>query len=90
MRYQRRRKGQMVQPFHGDVSEHIHSQEAASMSPPSDRGNTMLSSTVLIIDLYIHTLNKVMLTARFSYGYSCRRALDQGVPDLSSPAESGS
>uniref|UniRef100_A0A3P8W2V9 GREB1 like retinoic acid receptor coactivator n=1 Tax=Cynoglossus semilaevis TaxID=244447 RepID=A0A3P8W2V9_CYNSE len=41
VRYQRRRKGQMVQPFHGDVSEHIHSQEAASMSPPSDRGELL-------------------------------------------------
>lgn len=38
VRYQRRRKGQVIQPFQGDVTEYIHSQEAASMSPPSDRG----------------------------------------------------
>ncbi|XP_029380299.1 GREB1-like protein isoform X2 [Echeneis naucrates] len=37
VRYQRRRKGQVVQPFQGDVIDHIHSQEAASMSPHSDR-----------------------------------------------------
>ncbi|KAM9791458.1 GREB1-like protein isoform 1-T1 [Syngnathus typhle] len=37
VRYQRRRKGQVIQPFQGDVTDHIHSQEAASMSPPSDR-----------------------------------------------------
>uniref|UniRef100_A0A3Q1B3M7 GREB1-like protein n=1 Tax=Amphiprion ocellaris TaxID=80972 RepID=A0A3Q1B3M7_AMPOC len=36
VRYQRRRKGQVIQPFQGDVTDHIHSQEAASMSPPSD------------------------------------------------------
>ncbi|XP_076000900.1 GREB1-like protein [Genypterus blacodes] len=35
VRYQRRRKGQVVQPFHGDVTDHIHSQEAASMLPAS-------------------------------------------------------
>uniref|UniRef100_A0A7N6ADX1 GREB1 like retinoic acid receptor coactivator n=1 Tax=Anabas testudineus TaxID=64144 RepID=A0A7N6ADX1_ANATE len=35
VRYQRRRKGQVIQPFQGDVTDHIHSQEAASMSPPS-------------------------------------------------------
>lgn len=38
VRYQRRRKGQVIQPFQGDVTDHIHSQEAASMSPPSDKG----------------------------------------------------
>lgn len=38
VRYQRRRKGQVIQPFQGDVTDHIHSQEASSMSPPSDRG----------------------------------------------------
>ncbi|XP_061696419.1 GREB1-like protein isoform X3 [Syngnathoides biaculeatus] len=37
VRYQRRRKGQVIQPFQGDVTDHIHSQESASMSPPSDR-----------------------------------------------------
>ncbi|XP_036941082.1 GREB1-like protein isoform X3 [Acanthopagrus latus] len=37
VRYQRRRKGQVIQPFQGDVTDYIHSQEAASMSPPSDR-----------------------------------------------------
>nr|XP_057925153.1 GREB1-like protein isoform X4 [Doryrhamphus excisus] len=37
VRYQRRRKGQVIQPFQGDVTDHIHSQESASMSPPADR-----------------------------------------------------
>lgn len=37
VRYQRRRKGQVIQPFQGDVTDYIHSQEAASMSPPSGR-----------------------------------------------------
>ncbi|XP_034039767.1 GREB1-like protein isoform X3 [Thalassophryne amazonica] len=41
VRYQRRRKGQAVQPFQGDVSENIHSQQAASMSPPSDRAELL-------------------------------------------------
>ncbi|KAM4551836.1 GREB1-like protein isoform 3-T7 [Odontesthes bonariensis] len=36
VRYQRRRKGQVIQPFQVDITDHIHSQEAASMSPPSD------------------------------------------------------
>ncbi|XP_037838017.1 GREB1-like protein isoform X4 [Kryptolebias marmoratus] len=36
VRYQRRWKGQVIQPFQGDVTDHIHSQEAASMSPPAD------------------------------------------------------
>uniref|UniRef100_A0A8D3B7Z1 GREB1-like protein n=1 Tax=Scophthalmus maximus TaxID=52904 RepID=A0A8D3B7Z1_SCOMX len=30
VRYQRRRKGQVIQPFQGDVTDHIHSQEAAT------------------------------------------------------------
>ncbi|XP_061835252.2 GREB1-like protein isoform X1 [Nerophis lumbriciformis] len=37
VRYQRRRKGQVIQPFQGDVTDYIHSQEAASMSPPTER-----------------------------------------------------
>ncbi|KAL3055326.1 hypothetical protein OYC64_018084 [Pagothenia borchgrevinki] len=41
VRYQRRRKGQVIQPFQGDVNDHIHSQEAASMSPPSDRAEML-------------------------------------------------
>ncbi|XP_034743382.1 GREB1-like protein isoform X2 [Etheostoma cragini] len=41
VRYQRRRKGQVIQPFHSDVTYHIHSQEAASMSPPSDRAELL-------------------------------------------------
>ncbi|XP_028974599.2 GREB1-like protein isoform X2 [Esox lucius] len=36
LRYQRRRKGQVIQPFQGDVTDHIHSQEAASMVPASE------------------------------------------------------
>jgi len=38
VRYQRRWKGQVIQPFQGDATDQIHSQEAASMSPPSERG----------------------------------------------------
>uniref|UniRef100_A0A3Q3WKA4 GREB1-like protein n=1 Tax=Mola mola TaxID=94237 RepID=A0A3Q3WKA4_MOLML len=41
VRYQRRRKGQVIQPFQGDVTDYIHSREAASMSPPSDRGELL-------------------------------------------------
>ncbi|CAJ1072494.1 GREB1-like protein isoform X1 [Xyrichtys novacula] len=41
VRYQRRRKGQVIQPFQGDVTDYIHSQEAASMSPPSGRGEVL-------------------------------------------------
>ncbi|XP_076601770.1 GREB1-like protein isoform X1 [Chaetodon auriga] len=41
VRYQRRRKGQVIQPFQGDVTDNIHSQEAASMSPPSDRAELL-------------------------------------------------
>uniref|UniRef100_H3CSS3 GREB1 like retinoic acid receptor coactivator n=1 Tax=Tetraodon nigroviridis TaxID=99883 RepID=H3CSS3_TETNG len=37
VRYQRRRKGQVIQPFQGDATDYIHSQEAASLSPPPDR-----------------------------------------------------
>uniref|UniRef100_A0A8K9V8S5 GREB1-like protein n=1 Tax=Oncorhynchus mykiss TaxID=8022 RepID=A0A8K9V8S5_ONCMY len=36
VRIQRRRKGQVIQPFQGDVTDHIHSQDAATMVPPSD------------------------------------------------------
>ncbi|XP_036072407.1 GREB1-like protein isoform X5 [Oryzias melastigma] len=36
VRYQRRRKGQVTLPFQGDVPEHFHSQEAASMLPLTD------------------------------------------------------
>uniref|UniRef100_A0A665UWP9 GREB1-like protein n=1 Tax=Echeneis naucrates TaxID=173247 RepID=A0A665UWP9_ECHNA len=48
VRYQRRRKGQVVQPFQGDVIDHIHSQEAASMSPHSDRGQALLTKVFQI------------------------------------------
>uniref|UniRef100_A0A8C9Z7M8 GREB1 like retinoic acid receptor coactivator n=1 Tax=Sander lucioperca TaxID=283035 RepID=A0A8C9Z7M8_SANLU len=41
VRYQRRRKGQVIQPFQSDGTYHIHSQEAASMSPPSDRAELL-------------------------------------------------
>uniref|UniRef100_A0A8C7UAQ6 GREB1-like protein n=1 Tax=Oncorhynchus mykiss TaxID=8022 RepID=A0A8C7UAQ6_ONCMY len=33
---QRQRKGQVIQPFQGDVTDHIPSHEAATMVPPSD------------------------------------------------------
>ncbi|KAL0966250.1 hypothetical protein UPYG_G00292930 [Umbra pygmaea] len=36
VRYQRRRKGQVIQPFQGDVTDHIHSQEAANLVPASE------------------------------------------------------
>ncbi|KAM6919485.1 GREB1-like protein isoform 4-T5 [Lycodopsis pacificus] len=41
VRYQRRWKGQVIQPFQGDVTDHIHSQEAAGMSPPSERAELL-------------------------------------------------
>uniref|UniRef100_A0A8C7Y7H4 GREB1 like retinoic acid receptor coactivator n=1 Tax=Oryzias sinensis TaxID=183150 RepID=A0A8C7Y7H4_9TELE len=37
VRYQRRRKGQVTLPYQGDVPEHFHSQEAASMLPLTDK-----------------------------------------------------
>uniref|UniRef100_A0A673A2N3 Growth regulating estrogen receptor binding 1 n=1 Tax=Sphaeramia orbicularis TaxID=375764 RepID=A0A673A2N3_9TELE len=37
LQYQRRMKGQVIQPVLGDVTDHIHSQEAASMSTQPDR-----------------------------------------------------
>ncbi|KAL2097317.1 hypothetical protein ACEWY4_006524 [Coilia grayii] len=33
IKYQRRRKEQVIQPFQGDVTDYIHSQEAAGMAP---------------------------------------------------------
>uniref|UniRef100_A0A674E4C9 GREB1 like retinoic acid receptor coactivator n=1 Tax=Salmo trutta TaxID=8032 RepID=A0A674E4C9_SALTR len=39
VRIQRRRKGQVIQPFQGDVTDHIHSQDAATMVPPSEYDN---------------------------------------------------
>lgn len=47
VRYQRRRKGQVIQPYQGDVTENIHSQEPASMSPPPDTGWTPLLTSKL-------------------------------------------
>uniref|UniRef100_H2MTI9 GREB1 like retinoic acid receptor coactivator n=1 Tax=Oryzias latipes TaxID=8090 RepID=H2MTI9_ORYLA len=38
VRYQRRRKGQVTLPYQGDVPEHFHCQEAASMLPLTDDG----------------------------------------------------
>uniref|UniRef100_A0A4W5QQC7 GREB1 like retinoic acid receptor coactivator n=1 Tax=Hucho hucho TaxID=62062 RepID=A0A4W5QQC7_9TELE len=35
---QQQRKGQVIQPFQGDVTDHIQSQEAATMVPPSESG----------------------------------------------------
>ncbi|CAL8313122.1 unnamed protein product [Gadus morhua 'NCC'] len=37
VKYQRRRKGLVVQPFQGEVSDHLHSQEAASLLPLADQ-----------------------------------------------------
>ncbi|XP_042559718.1 GREB1-like protein isoform X2 [Clupea harengus] len=36
IKYQRRRKEQVIQPFQGDVTDYIHSQEAVAMVPASD------------------------------------------------------
>lgn len=41
VRYQRRQKGQVISPFQGDVTDHIHSQEAASMSPPTGKEDVL-------------------------------------------------
>ncbi|XP_041659055.1 GREB1-like protein [Cheilinus undulatus] len=48
VRYQRRRKGQVIQPFQGDVTDYIHSQEAASMSPSSGRAAEMINKVFQI------------------------------------------
>uniref|UniRef100_A0A8C7UDN5 GREB1-like protein n=1 Tax=Oncorhynchus mykiss TaxID=8022 RepID=A0A8C7UDN5_ONCMY len=39
---QRQRKGQVIQPFQGDVTDHIPSHEAATMVPPSESGEAWL------------------------------------------------
>uniref|UniRef100_A0A8B9GUP8 GREB1-like protein n=1 Tax=Astyanax mexicanus TaxID=7994 RepID=A0A8B9GUP8_ASTMX len=38
VRYQRRRKQQVVQPFHSDLTEYIHCEEAAGMVPDTANG----------------------------------------------------
>uniref|UniRef100_A0A8C1JN23 GREB1-like protein n=1 Tax=Cyprinus carpio TaxID=7962 RepID=A0A8C1JN23_CYPCA len=39
VRYHRKRKGRVVQPFQGHLTEYIHSQEAAAMLPESGPGD---------------------------------------------------
>ncbi|XP_066537902.1 GREB1-like protein [Hoplias malabaricus] len=46
MRYQRRRKQQVVQPFQSDLTEYVHCDEAAAMVP--DMGNELLSEVFQI------------------------------------------
>lgn len=41
---QRQRKGQVIKPFQGNVTDHIPSQEAATMVPPSESGEAWLLS----------------------------------------------
>uniref|UniRef100_A0A9J8BEF9 GREB1 like retinoic acid receptor coactivator n=1 Tax=Cyprinus carpio carpio TaxID=630221 RepID=A0A9J8BEF9_CYPCA len=43
VRYQRKRKDRVVQPFQGHLTEYIHSQEAAAMVPESGPGEPFLS-----------------------------------------------
>ncbi|KAK5616463.1 GREB1-like protein [Crenichthys baileyi] len=54
VRYQRRRKGQVIQPFQGDVTENIHSQEPASMSPPPDTAHQKSEKYVVRLDAEVH------------------------------------
>lgn len=46
VRYQRKRKDRVVQPFQGHLTEYIHSQEAAAMIPESGPGEPLLSPYV--------------------------------------------
>lgn len=46
VRYQRKRKDRVVQPFQGHLTEYIHSQEAAAMVPESGPGEPLLSPYV--------------------------------------------
>lgn len=48
VRYQRKRKGRVVQPFQGHLTEYIHSQEAAAMLPESGPGEPLLSPDAII------------------------------------------
>lgn len=41
LKYQRRRKDQVILPFQGDVTDYIHAQEAAAMVPASKPGQTV-------------------------------------------------
>ncbi|XP_028831473.1 GREB1-like protein isoform X2 [Denticeps clupeoides] len=38
VKYQRRRKEQVIQPYQGDITDYIHSQEAAVMVPATETG----------------------------------------------------
>uniref|UniRef100_H2U8H3 GREB1 like retinoic acid receptor coactivator n=1 Tax=Takifugu rubripes TaxID=31033 RepID=H2U8H3_TAKRU len=42
VRYQRRRKGQVIQPFQADVTDYIHSQEAATRCCHDDQYSTFI------------------------------------------------
>ncbi|XP_069548353.1 GREB1-like protein isoform X2 [Brachyistius frenatus] len=75
VRYQRRRKGQVIQPFQADVNEHIHSQEAASMSPPS---NAELLSKVFQIYPPQLTVARSLLSQVCSIADSGTQNLDLG------------
>ncbi len=48
VRYQRKRKDRVVQPFQGHLTEYIHSQEAAAMLPESGPGEPLLSPDAMI------------------------------------------
>ncbi|KAM3866398.1 GREB1-like protein [Diretmus argenteus] len=75
VRYQRRRKGQVIQPFQGDVTDHIHSQEAASMVPPSEA--ELLSE---VFQIYPPQLNvaRSLLSQVCSIADSGSQSLDLG------------
>ncbi|KAM9845471.1 GREB1-like protein [Aulostomus maculatus] len=76
VRYQRRRKGQVIQPFQGDVSDHIHSQEPASMSPPTDRAE-LLSKVFQIYPTQL-TVARSLLSQVCSIADSGTHNLDLG------------
>ncbi|XP_034468470.1 GREB1-like protein isoform X1 [Hippoglossus hippoglossus] len=77
VRYQRRRKGQVIQPFQGDVTDHIHSQEAASMSPPSDRAAELLGKVFQIYPTQL-TVARSLLSQVCSIADSGTQNLDLG------------
>uniref|UniRef100_A0A3B5MK23 GREB1 like retinoic acid receptor coactivator n=1 Tax=Xiphophorus couchianus TaxID=32473 RepID=A0A3B5MK23_9TELE len=75
VRYQRRRKGQVIQPYQGDVTENIHSQEPASMSPPPDTGWTPLVFQIYPAQL---TVARSLLSQVCSIADSGTQNLDLG------------
>ncbi|KAM3604656.1 uncharacterized protein V6R79_014421 [Siganus canaliculatus] len=77
VRYQRRRKGQVIQPFQGEVTDYIHSQEAASMSPPSTDRAELFSKVFQIYPAQL-TVARSLLSQVCSIADSGTQNLDLG------------